>query len=100
MTVYFISAGPGAPDLITLRAKSIIEKCNTILYAGSLIPEAVLEFGPHPEGKPRPKIALGYQHPKVELINAEGRSFLERTDERYDLIWFVAPDSYSAMNAA
>ncbi len=29
--------------------------------------EAVLEFGPHPEGLPRPKIALGYQHPKVEL---------------------------------
>ena len=29
--------------------------------------EAVLEFGPHPEDKPRPKIALGYQHPMVEL---------------------------------
>jgi acyl-CoA synthetase (AMP-forming)/AMP-acid ligase II len=29
--------------------------------------EAVLEFGPHPDGLPRPKIALGYQHPKVEL---------------------------------
>jgi long-chain acyl-CoA synthetase len=29
--------------------------------------EAVLEFGPHPDDKPRPKIALGYQHPMVEL---------------------------------
>ncbi len=29
--------------------------------------EAVLEFGPHPDGLPRPKIALGYQHPQVEL---------------------------------
>lgn len=29
--------------------------------------EAVLEFGPHPEGKPRPKISVGHQHPKVEL---------------------------------
>ena len=29
--------------------------------------EAVLEFGPHPEGKPRPKITVGHQHPKVEL---------------------------------
>ena len=29
--------------------------------------EAVLEFGPHPDGLPRPKITLGYQHPKVEL---------------------------------
>jgi len=29
--------------------------------------EAVLEFGPHPDGKPRPKISVGHQHPKVEL---------------------------------
>jgi len=39
-------------------------------------------------------------HPKVDLINAEGRSFLQRSEDKYDLIWFVAPDSYSAMNAA
>jgi spermidine synthase len=39
-------------------------------------------------------------HPKVELVNAEGRSFIERDATRYDLIWYVAPDSYSAMNAA
>jgi len=38
--------------------------------------------------------------PRVTLINAEGRSFLERTDEKFDLIWMVAPDSYAAMNAA
>ena len=44
MTVYFVSAGPGAPDLLTLRAKSIIEQCPNILYAGSLIPDAVLKF--------------------------------------------------------
>jgi spermidine synthase len=37
---------------------------------------------------------------RVKLVNAEGRSFLKRNDERYDLIWFVAPDSYAAMNAA
>jgi spermidine synthase len=39
-------------------------------------------------------------HPKVTLLNAEGRSFLESSPERYDLVWFVAPDSYAAMNAA
>jgi hypothetical protein len=39
-------------------------------------------------------------HPKVTLLNAEGRSFLESSPEQYDLIWFVAPDSYAAMNAA
>jgi spermidine synthase len=38
--------------------------------------------------------------PRVRLVNAEGRAFFESTTERFDLIWFVAPDSYAAMNAA
>jgi hypothetical protein len=40
------------------------------------------------------------QNKRVRLINAEGRSFMRRDAGKYDLIWFVAPDSYSAMNAA
>ena len=36
----------------------------------------------------------------VTLVNAEGRAFLSRDSSLYDLIWFVAPDSYAAMNAA
>lgn len=40
------------------------------------------------------------QHPKVELIHAEGRSFLGRDESKYDLIYFVAPDSYASMSAA
>jgi spermidine synthase len=40
------------------------------------------------------------KHPKVTHINGDGRWFLKQTDEKYDLIWFVAPDSYAAMNAA
>lgn len=39
-------------------------------------------------------------HPRVTLVNDEGRSFLARQTAKYDLIFFVAPDSYSAMNAA
>ncbi|HYV57648.1 MAG TPA: hypothetical protein VE911_08885 [Candidatus Nitrosopolaris sp.] len=38
--------------------------------------------------------------PRVTLVNDEGRSFLRRAADRPDLIWFVAPDSYAAMNAA
>jgi spermidine synthase len=38
--------------------------------------------------------------PRVELVNAEGRSFLMSRKDRWDVIWFVAPDSYAAMNAA
>jgi hypothetical protein len=40
------------------------------------------------------------EHPRVTLVNAEGRSFLAADPRRYDLVWFVTPDSYAAMNAA
>ncbi len=40
------------------------------------------------------------EHEKVTLIHAEGRSFLGRDTSKYDLIYFVAPDSYATMNAA
>jgi len=42
MTVYFIGAGPGDPDLITVKGQRLIHSCPVILYAGSLVPEAVL----------------------------------------------------------
>jgi hypothetical protein len=40
------------------------------------------------------------ENPRVTLVNAEGRSWIKRDPKKYDLIWFVAPDSYAAMNAA
>lgn len=46
MTVHFIGAGPGAPDLITLRGRDLIAACPVCLYAGSLIPEALLQHCP------------------------------------------------------
>jgi precorrin-4/cobalt-precorrin-4 C11-methyltransferase len=42
MTVHFIGAGPGAPDLITLRGLTLIRACPVVLYAGSLVPREVL----------------------------------------------------------
>jgi len=42
MTVYFIGAGPGDPELITVKGQRLIRQCPVILYAGSLVPEAVL----------------------------------------------------------
>ena len=42
MTVHFIGAGPGAPDLITLRGRDLIARCQVCLYAGSIIPPEIL----------------------------------------------------------
>ncbi len=46
MTVYFIGAGPGDPELLTLKAQRIISQCPVCLYAGSLVPEAVVAGAP------------------------------------------------------
>ena len=46
MTVHFIGAGPGAPDLITLRGRDLIARCPVCLYAGSLVPTALLSNCP------------------------------------------------------
>ena len=46
MTVHFIGAGPGDPELITVRGLRLIESCKLCLYAGSLVPEAVVAAAP------------------------------------------------------
>jgi precorrin-4/cobalt-precorrin-4 C11-methyltransferase len=42
VTVYFIGAGPGAADLITVRGQRLLERCATCLYAGSIMPDDLL----------------------------------------------------------
>lgn len=44
MTVHFIGAGPGAADLITVRGRDLIAKCPVCLFAGSIVPRALLDF--------------------------------------------------------
>ena len=46
MTVHFIGAGPGAADLITVRGRDLITRCPVCLYAGSLVPAALLAHCP------------------------------------------------------
>ena len=46
MTVHFIGAGPGAPDLITIRGRDLIARSPVCLYAGSLVPQALLNHCP------------------------------------------------------
>jgi len=44
MKVYFIGAGPGDPELLTLKAKRIIESADIVIYAGSLVNKEILKF--------------------------------------------------------
>lgn len=50
VTVYFIGAGPGATDLITVRGQRILERCPVCLYAGSIMPDDLLALCP-PDAK-------------------------------------------------
>jgi precorrin-4/cobalt-precorrin-4 C11-methyltransferase len=46
MTVHFIGAGPGAPDLITVRGRELIARCPVCLHAGSIVPRELLSYCP------------------------------------------------------
>jgi precorrin-4/cobalt-precorrin-4 C11-methyltransferase len=46
MTVHFIGAGPGAPDLITVRGRDLVARCPVCLYAGSLVPPEIIALAP------------------------------------------------------
>jgi len=47
MTVFFVGAGPGDPELLTKKAERIISTCPVCLYAGSLVPAEVVAIAPH-----------------------------------------------------
>lgn len=59
MKIYFIGAGPGDPELLTIKAKRIIRKAEIIIYAGSLINKKILEYAP--------KNSLKYDSSKMML---------------------------------
>ena len=42
--VHFIGAGPGAPDLITVRGQKLLGEADIIIYAGSLVNPALLDL--------------------------------------------------------
>jgi precorrin-4/cobalt-precorrin-4 C11-methyltransferase len=50
MTVWFVGAGPGAPDLLTIRAQRLLAAVPVVLYAGSLVPSEVLA-GTRPDAR-------------------------------------------------
>jgi precorrin-4/cobalt-precorrin-4 C11-methyltransferase len=46
VTVHFIGAGPGAPDLITVRGRDLVARCEVCLFAGSLVPREIVALAP------------------------------------------------------
>jgi precorrin-4/cobalt-precorrin-4 C11-methyltransferase len=46
VTVYFIGAGPGAADLITIRGQRLLQRCEVCLFAGSIMPDDLLAYCP------------------------------------------------------
>jgi precorrin-4 C11-methyltransferase len=50
-TVYFVGAGPGAPDLITVRGQAVVAAADLILYADSLVAESVAALARRPDAR-------------------------------------------------
>jgi precorrin-4/cobalt-precorrin-4 C11-methyltransferase len=69
MTVHFIGAGPGAADLLTLRAQRLIEAAPVVLYAGSLVPTEVLA-GTRPDARLVDTRDLDLDAITAELVSA------------------------------
>jgi precorrin-4/cobalt-precorrin-4 C11-methyltransferase len=72
MTVHFIGAGPGAADLITLRAQRLIAGCPVCVYAGALVPAEVIAHAP-PGARLIDTQNLDLDAIIGELTNAHGR---------------------------
>lgn len=69
MTVWFVGAGPGAPDLLTVRAQTLLAAAPVVLYAGSLIPAEVLA-GARPDARLVDTAELDLDAITAELVSA------------------------------
>ncbi|WP_405998489.1 precorrin-4 C(11)-methyltransferase [Streptomyces sp. NBC_00829] len=69
MTVYFIGAGPGAADLITVRGARRLASCRVCLYAGSLVPTELLAECP-PDARLVDTARLNLDEITAELVRA------------------------------
>ena len=73
MTVYFIGAGPGDPDLITVKGRDLISRSPVILYAGSLVPEEIPVFAPT-DALVEDSASLNLEEIIERMINANNRN--------------------------
>lgn len=72
MTVYFIGAGPGDPELLTKKAERVIGECPVCLFAGSLVPTEVVSCAP--EGaRVLDTASMTLDETHAEIVAAHGR---------------------------
>jgi len=72
MTVFFVGAGPGDPELLTLKAQRVIAACPVCLYAGSLVPAEVVAGAP--EGAlVRDTAPMTLEETHAEIVAAHAR---------------------------
>jgi precorrin-4/cobalt-precorrin-4 C11-methyltransferase len=72
MRVHFIGAGPGDPELLTLKAQRLIRACPVCLYAGSLVPAAVVAEAP-PGARVRDTAPMTLKETHGEILAARER---------------------------
>jgi precorrin-4/cobalt-precorrin-4 C11-methyltransferase len=70
--VHFIGAGPGAPDLITVRGRDLVARCPVCLYAGSLVPREIVALAP-PGARILDTAPLDLDQIEAELVAATER---------------------------
>jgi len=96
MKVYFVGAGPGDPDLLTLKGQRIISKCPVCLYAGSLVPEAIINGAPEDALEDVARVHSG--DPSLYGAIAEQIRLLKKDNIDYEIIPGVP--AYTAVAAA
>ncbi len=69
MTVHFIGAGPGAPDLITVRGRELVQRSPVCLYAGSLVPREIVALAP-PGARVVDTAPMNLDEIEAELVRA------------------------------
>ena len=74
--VVLVGGGPGAEDLLTVRAQRLVRSCGTCLYAGSIVPPEVLALCP----------------PISRIINTARMPLAEIITELRDAEWAAAPE--------
>jgi precorrin-4/cobalt-precorrin-4 C11-methyltransferase len=89
VTVHFIGAGPGAADLITLRGRDLIARCQVCLYAGSIVPRELLSFCPQ-GARIVDTAPLSLDEVEAEFVAAHGMSLDVARLQSGDLSLFSA----------